>query len=126
MKTLTKCSRVYICQTCKTRYSSKKSAQQCESRKMEEKSFKVGYKVKNKEPRFCYLNDGRGKGYVFNGVVTHVIGPLPADKEYELKWLQRGMVNYHVFKYEVSYKCPRCKEQKSFRYYAPELELISR
>lgn len=108
----------YQCGTCKTKYSSKRAAQRCERRELEEKHFKVGDRVKALEVRTCAL----GRNYTARGVITEVVGPCPSDEEYELKWLGGKRLNYHVWEYTLAVRCPHCKRTQKVRYYAPELK----
>lgn len=114
---------IYICAGCKTRYTSKKKAEQCERRTLEPKVFKVGSRVQNVVARECEVE---GKPYFFFGTVIKVIGPLPSDYEYEVKWLggKRERLHAHVFLYHVRYRCPHCREMKEERYFTPELKAI--
>lgn len=111
----------YQCSVCQARYGSKKTAARCEARALEKKTFYVGSKVTNKEPRTCSM---RGGPYRFKGVVVKIRGPVAADYEYETKWLGGKRVDSHVFQYEVKFTCPHCKEKRTEMYYGPELNKL--
>lgn len=115
----------YRCSGCKTKYANKKEALLCEKRILEKKVFNVGSRVKNIETRVCQKKQKR---YFFSGIVTRIVGPELPDYEYEVKWLggKEERLNAHVFVYQVKFRCPKCKETKCCRYYAPELKFISR
>lgn len=114
----------YQCSVCKTKYSKASEARECEAKILEEKKFKAGDLVTNIEPRTCWSSDKRP--YVFKGEVIKIIGPLPSDEEYELKWLGGNpkRLDGHVWEYEIKYICPRCHEKTSHRYYTPELKKL--
>lgn len=122
MKKFVKKIILYQCSICKTKYSKASEAKKCETRILEEKKFKIGDLVENIEPRICCGMDDRP--YKFKGKIVKIIGPLPPDEEYEIKWLggDSKRLNSHVWQYEVEYICPRCKEKKSHRYYTPEIK----
>ena len=110
---------IYTCGICHTDHSSKAAAQKCESMPIEERGYKIGDRVRNIEPRTCNKKD---KPYHFTDKVVKIIGPIPFDFEYEVKWLGGRGLNQHVFQYEVSFSCPQCGEKRRERYYAPELQ----
>ncbi len=88
---------------------------------VEDKKFEVGDKITNSmEPRVCLSTN---REYRFNGKISKILGPKPPDDEYWNKWLN-GVPNTHVFLYEVTYKCPECKEKRAAVYFAPELEMV--
>jgi hypothetical protein len=114
---------IYICSKCKTRHTSKKKAEQCERRTLEQKVFQIGSKVEGVAPRRCATN---GEIYYPSGKVKTIIGPMPSDYEYEVKWLggKRERLRAHVFLYHVRYRCPHCREMREERHFAPELKAI--
>ena len=124
MRRVVKKTVLYQCKICKTEYSTLKEVKKCEARGVEKKTFSVGDLVSNIEPRVCWK---KSKGYIFRGKVVKIIGPMPADFEYECKWLkgQASRLNSHVFQYEVDYSCPHCKELKTARYFTPEIKKIN-
>lgn len=118
MKKIVRRTVLWQCGVCKTAYDSKKAAQECESREIEERIFKKGNLVRNIEPRECGKTHAE---YQFRGRVIRVIGPQPPDYEYEVKWLGGRGINLHVFQYEVKFRCPSCQKIKTAFYYTPEL-----
>lgn len=116
---------LYQCSICKTNHTNKRDAQKCESRTLEKKVFAVGDMVSNKEPRICSVRD---KHYTFKGRVVRIIGPMASDYEYETKWLggKTERLNGHVFQYQIEFRCPHCKDTREERYFAPELNKLSR
>mgnify|MGYP001604770733 CR=1 FL=1 len=116
---------LYLCSKCKTRYPNKKDAARCEKRTREKKTFRVGDKIQNIEPRTCQIKQ---RNYIFSGRVLRILGPKPSDYEYEVKWLggEKERINGHVFQYEIEFNCPRCGEKRQERYYAPELKATCR
>ncbi len=111
----------YQCKICKTKHSKQKACQECEEKKVEAKRFKIKDVVRVIELRTCMTKD---KNYSVVGKVVKIIGPMPADSEYEQKWLggKSERINSHVFRYRVEFRCPHCKEKRSDEYYAPELK----
>ncbi len=114
---------LYICPVCKVKYFNKKEAVLCEKRILEKKKFLVGDRVSNIEPRYCQTED---KDYVFSGKIVRILGPQPSDFDYEMRWLGSKRLNYHVFEYEVVFRCPHCKDKIVAHYYAPELKPTDR
>ncbi len=110
----------YQCSICKTEYPSKRAAEKCEKRILEQKAFAKKDKVRNFERRTCSKDQ---KTYLFKGKVVKIIGPLASNHEYEVKWLggKPERINGHVFLYQVRFKCPRCHQTQEEQYYAPEL-----
>ena len=125
MKAIFQKKTLYVCSKCRTKYSNKKEASRCEKRIRENKSFRIGDRIQNIEPRTCSMKQ---KNYIFSGRVVRILGPKPSDYEYEVKWLggKTERVNGHVFQYEVEFICPHCKEKRRELYYAPELKKIRR
>jgi len=122
MKRLVRKKVLFQCRVCRTKHASRRRAAACESKGRERRVFRKGDRVQAREPRFC-LDQSQ---YVMSGTVIRVIGPLPPDEEYELKWLggRRERLGQHVYQYEIWYKCPVCGRSKTARYYAPELESV--
>jgi len=122
MKKFVRVETFWICSKCNTGYNSKKEARRCERGNVEKKIFAVGDLVTNRELRFCLSVPRRG--YYFRGMVTKIIGPMPCDMEYEIKWLEgkAERLDSHVFEYRVRYRCPRCRKNMVVQYYAPELK----
>lgn len=118
--------RSYQCETCKTRYSSKTKARECEKRVLEIRRSAVGDRVSNIEPRTCGTVGKGNINYHFDGIIIKVVGPNPADYEYEVRWLgaQDDRVNGHIYQYEVRYVCPVCNKLRTALYYAPELKSL--
>ncbi|MDP3953932.1 MAG: hypothetical protein Q8Q06_00765 [bacterium] len=113
---------LWQCETCKTKYRDRGSAQKCEAKPIEQKLFKIGDTVRNAiEPRHCQIH---GKWYRFTGKIIKILGPKPPDEEYEIKCLSSRGLHNHVFEYQVEFKCPYCQETRKELYYAPELTKI--
>lgn len=115
--------KTYICDKCKTPYTSAKACMKCELLGVEDPIAKVGDKVRILEPRQC---SGSDKPYVAKGVISEISGPLPVDVEYERKWLggKSKRLNSHTRSYLVSYKCPRCRESRSQPVFVPEFVAV--
>ena len=111
----------YQCSRCRTKYRSKAKALQCEAQITEEKVFKIGERVTWREPRHCQSYD---KSYKLDGKVRKILGPTLPDEEYNFKWLGGRFSGKHIFMYEVSWRCPHCKEIQDGRYYSLELGKI--
>jgi hypothetical protein len=124
MKTIVRQQKKYVCDICRTSYSNKREAEQCERRKREKKAFHLGDIVKAGERRMCNI---KNKSFPCSGKIVRIVGPKPADEEYELKWLGGKIerLQSHVYEYEVKYVCI-CGQTQRDRYYAPELTLKSR
>lgn len=124
MKKIVKKITLWKCPVCKTYYKNKSVAEECKSKPVEQQKFKIGDRVTSIEPRVC-LSIGEFKNYRFKGRINKIFGPLPVDEDY---WNKRfgGLPDKHVFLYEVTYKCPKCREKKEAIYFAPELEKIKR
>lgn len=116
--------KTYVCDKCKTPYSSAKACIKCELCGIEDPVAKVGDKVRILEPRQC---SGSDKPYIAKGVITEISGPLPVDMEYELKWLggKPERLKTHARSYLVTYKCPRCRESRSQPVFAPEFVAVT-
>ena len=116
----------YACMVCRTKYSNKKEAAEREKKPLEPRTFKLGDRVSNIEPRMCA--GPKEKPYIFKGTITKISGPEAPDYEYEIKWLggKRERLNSHVFYYEVSYTCPNCNKKTKASYYAPELKRLQK
>jgi len=113
----------WLCSVCGAKHRKKSDAQKCESMPVEEQKFKVGDRVTNsKEPRICSSTSGDSE-YRFRGRISIVLGPLPPDEEYWIKWLG-GFPKAHVFYYGVKYECPKCERKKDAVYFGPELEKV--
>ncbi len=123
MRKIVKKKILYRCSICNTDYEHKSDAERCELRILEKKTLSVGDKVSSISPRSCFL----GQSSTFEGKIVEIIGPMAADfKYYKVKWLGGKRTNYHVFEFQVKFKCSHCKKIKEVRYYAPELKKISR
>lgn len=108
---------MYQCDKCKTKYRSSSRARKCELMPVEKKLFRVGDLVSWRELRTCVL----GKNYRLRGKVVKILGPGLPDEDYNIKWLQGKLRDLHVFRYEVDWKCPFCRESQSGLFYGMEL-----
>ena len=113
---------VFECGVCKTRHRSKKAAQECEARPTEAQEFKTGDVVRALEKRRC--GDFGQEYAVLRAVIVEVLGPAPADYEYEVKWLGGWRATWHTFLYTVEFTCPRCGDRITHQYRTPEIRRV--
>jgi len=94
-------------------------------RKLENKKFKIDDKVEAIERRACCAKDEK---YILKGKIAKIIGPEPADEEYEKKWLGGNTERLisHVWRYAVAYICPVCGLKGLVAYYAPGIKLMEK
>ncbi len=127
MSQVRKISRVKVtwqCVICKIEYTNKKRADECAQKPIEQKTFKKGDRVVAREKRQCHNSQ---VPYKVLGVISRISRPVPPDEDYEHRWIQKHeRVKTHVFEYDVLYTCPRCKQIKRARYYAPEIRKTKR
>ncbi len=113
--------RRYRCEQCRTKHRSRAQAARCEAMPVEERRFRVGDAVTWREPRHCSAFD---RSYRVRGRVLSVRGPQLPDEEYNNKWLGGMLAGTHVFQYEVSWRCPHCKEPQAGLFYGAELRRL--
>lgn len=125
MKRIEKRKVFWRCEKCKVEYPDKSRAIYCEERITEKRAFKVGDRVKGVRLHLC---NKKNKKYFPVGRVVKTIGPMPSDREYEIKWLEgkKERLRAHVFIYEIAFRCSWCKRKKEDSFYAPELKLFGR
>ncbi len=110
----------YRCEICATDYPSRKTALECEQRRLEVKQFKIGDMVQSVESHVCGFSH---KLHRPTGHIHKIEGPLPSDDDTELRWLggQPDRINGHVFLYHIRYACGRCGRKKETQFWAPEI-----
>ena len=106
----------YQCEICGTKYRTHKKTEQCESRKLEKKKFRVGEPVE----KTAYQHSCHNKVYFVKGVVSAIEGPVNPIIDHWNSYLWPNG-DPHVYQYEVEFVCPICKQTKKTLCYAGEL-----
>ena len=119
----------YECEICGSQYRNKKDAKECEKRILETKQFKKGDWVILRGKIYCSSCSPSGLKK-FGGQIKRIVGPVPSDMEYELKWLgsKPERVNGHVFTYLIKLFCTGgCSSSPGeLAVYSPEIELANK
>jgi Zn finger protein HypA/HybF involved in hydrogenase expression len=116
----------YQCKKCKSKYRTKKEAEDCERMAVEKQVFKVGDKVTATMEQFkCAWC---AKVFFPTGKITKAFVAKNKDytEEYVNKWLRNTLAQellgkVHLRRYVMKYKCPKCGDAKNNLFYTAEL-----
>lgn len=124
MKRITRKTTRYQCDRCKTTYKTRAEALKCDETPVEDKAFAIGDNVVCDQKRRCSTFFVHNRYYSIAGKITGIQGPILPDEEYNNKWLGGVLAKKHVYLYETSWICPRCRQECHGIFYGIELKKV--